>query len=469
MTRPNVLFITADDHAPAALSCYGATPVETPNLDRIAAEGARLDRCFCTNAICTPARATMLTGTYSHTSGIRTLDDTIDHTRQRTLASDLQEAGYQTAMFGKWHLGHGGASDPVGFDAWNVLPVQGSYVDPDTLTPQGREPHRGYVTDILTDLSLDWLERRDPDRPFLLWLGHKAPHDPFAFHPRHAGLLADTVVPEPATLHDDYRGRPAAARSTQRVARMLAKRHLPEAPPEGLTGEALEAWCFQTFIKAYLRCVAAIDENVGRLLDYLDEHGLADDTVVVYTSDHGFFLGEHGFYDKRYMYEPSIRIPFLLRHPRSVPAGTTSDAIALNVDFAPTLLELAGLEVPAAMQGRSLEPLLEGETPADWRTSMYYRYWMHGAHFDVPAHYGVRTERHKLIHYYGDPLDAAGAVGGPTVPTWELFDLERDPEELHNLYDDPGHAEVRERLRDELRRLQAELGDEPYVLRNPAQ
>ena len=472
MKQPNVVFITADDHTPSALNCYGPTLVPTPNLDRIADEGMRLDNCFCTNAICTPARATMLTGMYSHTNGIKTLDDTINHSQQWTLANSFHQAGYQTAMIGKWHLGHGGQSNPIDFDEWNVLASnsgQGKYFEPTTLTSRGMQHHSGYVTDVLTDLSLDWLERRDPSQPFLLWLGHKAPHDPFQYHPRHSDILTNVDVPEPCTLHDNLAGRPAAALSTQRVERMLGfdKQHLPESIPDGLNEEQRYSWLYQTFIKSYLRCVAAIDENVGRLLGYLDEHNLSDNTIVIYTSDHGFFLGEHGFYDKRYMYEPSIRIPFLIRYPREIPAGTSSRKMALNVDFAPTLLDLAHLEIPNEVQGQSLRSIVSGDNPLTWRKSMYYRYWMHGAHFNVPAHYGIRTENHKLIYYYGDPLNATGATGDQTNPTWELFDLKRDPEELQNLYSDPTYAHLREQLRTELRHLQVEVGDEPYPQQTP--
>ena len=430
MSRPNILFVIADDHAPAAISSYGPSLVATPNLDRLASEGARFDRCFCTNSICTPARATVLTGKYSHTTGIRTLNDVIDHTRERTLGMMLHDAGYQTAALGKWHLGHGGNSDPAGFDHWSVLPVQGKYIDPEFHEAGGTVTRRGYVTDILADMALDWLRGRDPDRPFFLYLGNKAPHDPFTYDAAHAELFAGRDLPEPPTLRDDYRNRAAAAaRSTGKVATAHLRRHVPEPPPPDLSGDELLRWNYQSFMKGYLRCVASVDDNLGRLLAYLDEAGLADDTLVVYTSDHGFFLGDHGFYDKRFMYEESIRIPLLMRGPGVTQKGLADDHMVLNVDFAPTLLDLAGAPIPDELPGRSLRPLLGGEPVGDWRTSMYYRYWMHGAHFNIAAHYGVRTETHKLIYYYGEPLDAAGAVGDPTPPEWELFDLVRDPQE----------------------------------------
>ena len=460
---PNVLLIMADDHAPAAFSTYGSKLNTTPNLDRIAAEGLRLDRCFCTNAICTPARASVHTGKYSHTTGIKTLNDVIDQTHETTVGMLLNDAGYQTAFVGKWHLGHGGHSDPAGYDFWSVLPGQGKYYDPE-LTEMGQPiTESGYVTDILTDKALGWLSKRDTERPFFLVCAHKAPHDPFQPNPKDRGLFADESIPEPATFNDGYENRAAAASmATEKVELMHLKNHVPDPVPAGLSAEEQKAWNYQSFMRNYLRCVASIDENAGRLLDFLDENELTDDTIVIYTSDHGFFLGDHGWYDKRFMYEESIRIPFLMRYPRAIQPGTTSDRIALNVDFAPTILDYAGAAVPQDMQGRSLRALAEGRAPSDWRTSMYYRYWMHLAHFNIPAHYGIRTERYKLIHYYGEALGSAGAIDESTTPEWELFDLENDPRELVNIYDDPANAELIGILKSELERLQNELGDEPH-------
>ena len=461
--RPNILLIMADDHAPAAFSTYGSKLNSTPNLDRIAAEGLRLDRCFCTNAICTPARASVHTGKYSHTTGIKTLSDVIDQTQETTVGMLLEDAGYQTAFVGKWHLGQGGHSDPSGYDFWSVLPGQGKYYDPE-LTEMG-EPitESGYVTDVLTDKALGWLATRDTERPFFLVCAHKAPHDPFQPNPKDRVLFADDPIPEPATFHDNHENRAAAAgMATEKVELMHLKNHVPDPVPAGLSAEEQKAWNYQSFMRNYLRCVASIDENAGRLLDFLDENQLTDDTIVIYTSDHGFFLGDHGWYDKRFMYEESIRIPFLMRYPRAIHAGTVSDRIALNVDFAPTILDYAGEAVPQDMQGRSLRPLAEGSVPSDWRTSMYYRYWMHLAHFNIPAHYGIRTERHKLIHYYGEALGSAGAIEASTEPEWELFDLVDDPQEMVNLYEDPAYSELIDGLKSELKRLQKELGDEPH-------
>ncbi len=465
--RPNVLLIMADDHAPAAFSTYGSRLNRTPSLDRIAAEGLRLDRCFCTNAICTPARASVHTGKYSHVTGIKTLSDIIDQTQETTVGMLMHDAGYQTAFVGKWHLGHGGNSDPAGYDFWSVLPGQGKYLDPE-LTEMGETiTESGYVTDILTDKAINWLSQRDAQRPFFLVCAHKAPHDPFQPHPKHRDLYAKERIPEPATFHDSYENRAAAAgMATEQVALMHLKNHLPDPVPAGLSAEEQKVWNYQSFMRNYLRCVASIDENVGRLLDFLDESKLAEDTIVIYTSDHGFFLGDHGWYDKRFMYEESIRIPFLMRYPRAIQAGTTSERIALNVDFAPTILDYAGMTVPQEMQGRSLRAVAEGRPHSDWRTSMYYRYWMHLAHFNIPAHYGIRTERHKLIYYYGEALGSAGAIDKSTAPEWELFDLENDPQEMFNVYHDPANAELIGELKSELERLQKELGDKPHEVKS---
>ena len=461
MPRPNVLLIVADDHAPAAIGAYGARANRTPHLDSLAADGLRLDACFCTNALCTPARASILTGKYSHATGIKTLADAIDHDAESTLGLWFRAAGYQTALLGKWHLGHGGRADPQGFDYWNVLPDQGAYFDPVTIEMGARRTNRGYVTDFLTDQALAWLARRKDEQPFFLYVGHKAPHDPFEPHPRHRDRYAEPL-PEPLTLRDDLRERSrAAASSTARIERMHKARHLPEAAPAELPAAERLAWNYQAYIRNYCRCVDALDENVGRLLAYLDAEGLRDDTIVLYTSDHGFFLGEHGWYDKRFMYEPSLRIPCLVRFPRGIAPAMTSSCMALNVDFAPTLLDWAGLPLPDGLQGRSLRPLAAGQRPVGWRTALYYRYWMHLAHFGIPAHYGIRTERFKLIYYYGRALGCRGAVDRDTEPEWELFDLEQDPHELHNRYGQPAYARVQRDLLARLNALQRELGDTP--------
>jgi len=462
MKQPNILFILTDDHAAHAMSCYGSRINQTPQLDRIAQEGMRFDNCFCTNSICTPSRASILTGTYNHVNQVTTLSTPLDG-RQVTFPKLLQAAGYQTAIIGKWHLGHGGHHDPTGFDYWNVLPGQGDYHNPEMIELGQRKQYQGYATDLITDLSLDWLQARDPERPFLLMCHHKAPHRPWEPDDKHAAMYEDIDIPEPVTFNDDYSNRAAAAAAaTMRVERDLTERDLKQPVPEGLTPAEEKQWKYQRYIKDYLRCVASVDDNVGRLLDYLDQAGLTEDTLVVYTSDQGFFLGDHGWYDKRFMYEESLRMPFIIRYPRAIQAGTINDQMILNIDFASTFLDYAGLPIPDHFQGRSFRPLLAGNRPADWQTSMYYRYWMHLAHHGVYAHYGLRTLRYKLIYYYADALDQLGALDDPRPPEWELFDLQEDPYELNNLYHDPAHAELVTELTAELERLQGQVGDRPY-------
>jgi arylsulfatase A-like enzyme len=468
-SRPNILFIMSDDHASHAMSCYGSRINETPQLDRIATGGMRFENCFCTNSICSPSRATILTGQYEHVHGVRTLADNLDRTRQ-TFIKLLRDAGYQTALIGKWHLGTAHENRPAGFDYWIVLPGQGLYHDPvmhemDPTNPDHgiEKTIQGYVTDIITDYSLDWLKKRDKNRPFCLLCHHKAPHRHWEPDEKHAHMYDDIDIPEPQTFNDDYRNRASAAReATMRIDRDMHKGDLKADPPRGLSPAQHKSWCYQRYIKDYLRVVASINDNVGRLLDYLDEEGLTDHTIVVYTSDQGFFLGDHGWYDKRFMYEESLRMPFIIRYPREIEPGSLCDRVALNVDFAQTFLDFAGVDAPAEMMGRSFRPLLRGETPPDWRTSMYYRYWMHlGGGHNVYAHYGVRTERHKLIYYYAEALDASGAIDDPRPPEWELFDLENDPCELNSVYGDPAYADVAKKLKAELHRLQAHFGDTP--------
>lgn len=449
----------SDDHAAHAISAYGSRINETPHLDRIANEGMRLDNCFCTNSICAPSRATILTGKYNHLNGVRTLYENFD-ARQNHVAKILQENGYQTAMIGKWHLGHGGNSDPTGFDYWNIFPGQGEYHDPIMYEMGEEKKYKGYATDIVTDLTIDWLDNIDREKPFFVMCHHKAPHRPWDPDEKYMHLYEDVDIPEPETFHDDYSTRVYAAHEAEmRIDTHLTKRDVKMDPPEGLSPSELKSWYYQRYIKDYLRCIASVDDNVGRLLDYLDEKGLTEDTIVIYTSDQGFFLGDHGWYDKRFMYEESLRMPFLIRYPRSIKPGTSTDAFALNVDFAQTFLDYAGIEAPEDMQGRSLRPILEGEVPEDWQTSMYYRYWEHMSEHNVAAHYGIRTHRYKLIYYYGEGLGVPGARDIKREPAWELFDLEKDPFELNNVYSDPAYQDVVEELKKELYRLKEKVKD----------
>ncbi|MEZ4865588.1 MAG: sulfatase [Caldilineaceae bacterium] len=464
--RPNIVFIMSDDHASHAMSCYGSRINRTPNLDRIANGGMRFDNCFCTNSICTPSRAAILTGAYNHINQVTTLDTPMDN-RLQTFPQLLQEVGYQTAIFGKWHLGQGPDHCPTGFDDWAVLPGQGLYHNPDFIFkgPNGgtRRTVQGYVTDIITDFCLDWLQRRDSERPFCLMYHHKAPHRAWEPDEKHAHLYLNEEIPEPATLYDDYANRASAAAAAEmRVGVHMNPLDLKSTINHSLPENELRKWAYQRYIKDYLRVIASIDDNVGRLLDYLDEQGLTENTLIIYTSDQGFFLGDHGWYDKRFMYEESLRMPFIVRYPQEVAAGSVNQDMILNVDFAPLFLELAGLPVPAAMQGRSIRPLLQGQTPADWRQAMYYRYWMHKAHHNVYAHYGLRTHQYKLIYYYADGMGQAGSLDESYTPEWELFDLAQDPYELNNVVDNPAYAATVVQLKTQLHQLQAELGDERY-------
>ena len=439
--RPNILYIMADDHSAHAISAYGSKINKTPNIDRIATGGVRFANCFVTNSICTPSRAAILTGKYAHINGVPVFNR-FDGS-QPTLAKYLQAAGYHTGMIGKWHLG----SDPTGFDSWNILPGQGAYVNPVFITKDGRTKHTGYCTDLITDFSLDFLTNRPKDKPFFLMCHHKAPHRPWVPDEKHAKLFENVQVPEPETFHDDYATRSAAAKeATMRIDRDLTSADLKRKPPDSLSDLDLKKWKYQRYMRDYLACVASVDDNVGRVLDYLDANGLADNTIVIYTSDQGFFLGDHNWFDKRFMYEESLRMPLLVRWPGTVKPRTVSDGMVINVDFAPTLLAAAGLPVPADVQGRSFLPLLKGETPADWRTSMYYRYYHYPMHHKVQPHYGVRTEKHKLIYFN-------------KIDEWELYDLTKDPREVKNVYADPANAELVKKLKEELYRLKKELKD----------
>ncbi len=444
--KPNILYIMADDHAAHAISAYGSKVNQTPNIDRIAKDGLRFTQCLVTNSICTPSRAAILTGKYAHINGVPVFNR-FDGS-QPTLAKYLQAAGYHTGMIGKWHLG----SDPTGFTSWTILPGQGVYHDPVFIHQNGeRKKHPGYVTDVITDLSLEFLDNRPKDKPFFLMCHHKAPHRPWQPDAKHAKKWENVQVPEPATFNDEkgnYATRSDAAReATMRIDRDLNKTDLKQDPPPGLSAEALKKWKYQRYMRDYLACIESVDDNVGRLLDYLDKNGLRENTIVIYTSDQGFFLGDHDWFDKRFMYEESLKMPFLVRWPGQVKPGTTNDGMILNVDFAPTLMDAAGLKVPADIQGRSFLPLLRGERPKDWRASMYYRYYHYPQDHRVQPHYGVRTERYKLIYFN-------------KINQWELFDLQKDPYELKNVYDDPAYAETRKQLKEEMYRLKKELKDE---------
>jgi arylsulfatase A-like enzyme len=475
--RPNMVFIMSDDHAAHAISAYGSRVNQTPQIDRLAAAGVRFENCFCVNSICSPSRATILTGKYSHLNGVPTFNR-LDPA-QPTVAKHLQKAGYHTGMIGKWHLG----SEPQGFDHWSVLPGQGLYFDPVFVEPDGQHVIPGYVTDVITDLAIDFLKNRPKDRPFFLMCHHKAPHRSWEPDAKHQAMFAGKQIPEPVTLRDDYKTRTDAIHECrQKVFSDLTRRDLKLAPLAGLetserakwlnvkpmeveieisgkvkklTGETLEAWKYQRYMQDYLACVQAVDDNVGRLLDWLDQNGLATNTVVFYTSDQGFFLGDHGLYDKRFMYEESLRMPFLVRWPDVIPPGSVQQAIAINPDFAPTFMDIAGLAAPPNMQGRSLVSLLKNSVPSDWRSSFYYRYYHDPGDHNTRAHYGVRTASHKLIYFW-------------KKDQWELYDLLTDPQELHNLYPEPAQAALVKDLKAELYRLKRLVkDDDQYAEQQP--
>lgn len=449
-SRPNIVFIMSDDHAAHAISAYGSKLIKTPNIDRLANEGMKFENCFVTNSICTPSRAVIVTGKYSHLNGVPVFNH-IDSS-QPMLQKYLQQSGYYTGMIGKWHLGGQNPytpenGKPTGFDYWNILPGQGAYFDPLMIEMGERKKLTGYVTDIITDLAIQFVQKRPQDKPFFLMYHHKAPHRNWQPDEKHRKQYENYEPPIPATFDDDYKGKSDAARnSTMHIDANLNESDTKGKPPEGLTGAALKKWKFTRYMQDYLACVQSVDDNIGRFLDYLDKNGLAENTIVVYTSDQGFFLGEHNFYDKRFMYEESLRMPFLIRWPKQIKAGSVNKGMILNVDFAPTFLDAAGLKTPADMQGRSFMPLLAGKTPKDWRTSMYYRYY-HPGHHNVAAHYGIRTMRYKLIYFH-------------KLNQWEFYDLQKDPIEMRNEYDNPSYAKTVASLKKEMYRLKKDLKDE---------
>ncbi len=466
--RPNIIFVYADDHAYQAIQSYGGWLSEyapTPNIDRLASEGMLFRECYVSNSICGPMRSVVQTGKYSHLNGFYRNGQRFD-TSQQTFPKLLQEAGYQTAIVGKWHL----KAEPVGYDYYHVLYGQGPYYNPAMRTPDGRVEHTGYTTDVITDEALKWLKsKRDQDEPFMLMYQHKAPHRNWQPGPEQLSLYDDVTLPEPATLFDDYAGRagpvknqkmmiakhmnkgdlklrvPGDLNETQRYPWNAAYRPKNEAfRQQNLEGKELVRWKYQRYLKDYLRCIASIDANLGRLLGYLKKSGLAENTVVVYSSDQGFYLGEHGWFDKRWIYEESLRTPLVVRWPGVTEPGSENSQIVSPVDFAPTFLQMAGAEVPSDMQGRSLVPLLQGKRPNDWRESFYYHYYEYPGAHSVRRHYGVVTDRYKLVHFYREG-------------EWELLDLKANPKETKNYYGEAKYQEVQERLKTELKRLQKDL------------
>jgi len=481
--RPNIIYIMSDDHAYQAISAYGSALKElaaTPNIDRIAREGIRFDRCHVTNSISGPCRAVILTGKYSHLNGFvanegqKPFDGS-----QQTFPKLLQKAGYSTAMIGKWHLG----SDPTGFDHWEILPGQGSYYNPEFITRDGRHTEKGYVTELITDKCISWLEdARDSGKPFMLMMHHKAPHREWQPGPEELTLYKDVTFPEPPTLFEDYSNRGTAELTqdmtiskTMRLEEDLklyrdrskmkntGLNRLDQVQmaewdsvynpiirkfyASNLSGDELVRFKYQRYLQDYLACIAAVDKSVGEVLDYLKETGLDKNTVVIYASDQGFYLGEHGWFDKRFMFEESYRTPLLISWPGVTKSGTINGDMVSNIDLPETFLEIAGVDVPSDMQGRSMVPVLKGRTPGNWRKEHYYHYYEYPGSHMVKRHYGMSTQRYKLIHYYYD------------IDEWELYDRIADPLEMRNFYDDPSYSRVRKKLHRLLAKLMVEYGD----------
>ena len=496
---PNILFIMADDHASKAISAYGYGINQTPNIDRLANEGMRFDHCYVTNSICTPSRAAILTGMYNHVNCVTTLNTPMNN-RLPNVAKHLQNSGYQTAIVGKWHLGEGKDHEPSGFDYWSVLPGQGDYFDPHFIEMGKQIEVRGYATEIITEKSINWLSDRDQSKPFFLMCHHKAPHREWEPHPRYRDMFNENIT-VPDTFNDDYKNRAkAAAAAKMRIKDDITYDDLGLVQPEGgaeigerarsksnrrkipnpidvselrlidkHTGEVFKFrsreefhnFKYQRYLKRYLATIASIDDSVGDLLQFLDDNNLFENTIVIYTSDQGFFLGEHGWFDKRFIYEESFQMPFLIRYPAAIKPGQINKDICCNVDFAPTFLEYAGSVIPSYMQGESLLPLFEGKTPENWTQVAYHRYWMHkDPDHNAYAHYGVRNQRYKLIYWYNEGFDLPGTNEGGEDREWELFDCQQDPMELFNLYHDPEYALVVEEMTQVLNDKMLRIGDQ---------
>lgn len=516
--RPNILFIMTDDHTTKAMSCYDDGLIQTPNLDKIADEGVRFENCYVTNGICAPSRAAILTGKFSHLNGVTDNGKVFDGS-QTTYTKLLQGVGYQTAMIGKWHLG----SSPTGFDFWSVLPGQGDYYQPQFIEMGDTITENGYVTDVITDKAVKWLNSKEKNKPFAMVYQHKAPHRNWMPAPRHLGVFEDTIFPEPESLFDNYEGRGTAAKEQEmEIANHMwdawdfklaskeeldafgeksqlkqikdAKQHdvasankreldleklyrvysrmtsvqkekwhkaytqrIKKYKEENLTDDDLVRWKYQLYMRDYLATLLSLDENIGRLLEHLKETGELDNTIIVYTSDQGFFLGEHGWFDKRIMYEECYKMPLLIRYPKAIKAGMVSNALAMNIDFAPTLLDYAGVDIPKDMQGASLRPVLEnnGNATSNWRKSTYYHYYEYPSWHSVKRHYGIRTEKYKLIHFYNN------------INEWELYDMEKDPNEMNNIYNKSEYVDVIKELKIELKKQQVLYKDtDPQELEN---
>ncbi len=486
--KPNFLYIMSDDHTTQAFGVYGSRLAElnpTPNIDRLAKSGMLFTNVFCSNSICVPSRATILTGQYSQTNNALDLEGTLKPENQ-FLPLEMKKLGYQTAMIGKWHL----TEEPASFDYYCVLPGQGEYFDPEFKVrgknqwPDNTIQKFGHSTDIITDLSLDWLKNRDKSQPFFLMHQFKAPHDFFEFAPRYKDYLEDVFIPEPASLYYNHKHGSVATRGANDsllhvIGSSVSHRNLIRNMgmhmdiEQAIPDPEYTSLAYQEYLKRYLRCVKGIDDNLQRLMDYLKKEGLLDNTIIIYTSDQGFLLGEHDYIDKRFMYEESMRMPFIVSYPVSIKPNSTSDLLINNADFAPTIIDLAGGTIPEYMQGKSFTGVLQGEDePADWRTGTYYRYWMHMAHRHAnPAHFGIRTKDYKLLFYYGtDYIKTGGAEYdgnryAPDTPVaWEFYDLVNDKYEMENRYHDPKYAGIIQAMKKQLLSVREEINetDENY-------
>ena len=474
-THPNIIYIMSDDHTSQAIGAYGGRLAKlnpTPTIDKPAKEGMVFENCFVTNSICTPSRACVLTGQYNHTNKVYDLTGTLAPANQ-TLPTEMKKAGYQTAMIGKWHL----EAEPAAFEFYSVLPGQGKYFNPEFIV-QGDKPwpkniikrDGQHVTDAILNLVLDWMKnKRDPNKPFFLMYHNKAPHDMFEYAPRYEDYLKDVEIPEPESLWKQpafgsiatrgYRDELLPYIGTSIGDRNLRRNYVKEFHHEDLpNGEQRKRVAYNDYLKRYLRCVKGVDDSLAIFLDYLRSAGLIDNTIIVYTSDQGVMLGEHDYQDKRWMYEESERMPFIIRYPKGIKPGTRTNAIIENVDFAPTLLDFAGLRAPETMQGRSFRSICEtGEEAADWKKAAYYRYWMHMYHHDYPGMMGLRTKEYKLIYYYGMGRDNKFPR---TPPGWELYDLKKDPQEVVNVYDDAAYATIVSDLKKQLAERRKAIGDD---------
>ncbi|NLR62808.1 sulfatase [Chitinophaga varians] len=474
--QPNIIFIFSDDHAYQAISAYGSKLAQTPNIDRIARQGVLFRNALVTNSICGPSRATLLTGKYSHINGY-TLNEKKFNVGQQLFPKLLQQNGYQTAWIGKWHLGN----LPEGFDFWRILNNQGQYYNPDFIGPRDTARVEGYVTNLITQFSVDWLNHRDTSKPFFLVVGEKATHREWLPDIQDLGAYDDKTFPLPATFRDTYKNRIAAQNQDMTIDKTMrlkedlkvhvnyekgiygrftpAQKEAFKAYYEGkvskefdekkLSGDALVEWKYQRYLKDYLSTARSLDRNIGELLDYLDKNGLAENTVVIYASDQGFYMGEHGWFDKRFMYEESLRTPFIIKYPGVTKPGTTVNQLMLNIDWAPTILQMAGVPVPADIQGTSFLPLLEqNPNKAAWRKAAYYHYYEFPEPHHVYPHFGVRTEQYTLVRFYG-----AG-------DSWELYDLKKDPQQVNNIYGNKGTEKITAGLKATLKKLILQYNDQ---------